>query len=203
VNCGVTVLSARHLGVVVKSIDKIMFKAPTLTASVTVEVKASPEILYETMMDINAASFVPTIVSQEIVNDRNKKEGSDESLVGTVLREEKIFVPGAKPVVNYKTITAVRNNPRSVSAVVHKDLKSGAANEPARTGSWTIHPLDEESCCIVWTFASFAAGISGYLSYIFCRHRILKRTTSYFRNELEQYGAEAERRQRAQLSESE
>jgi len=116
-----------------------------------------------------------------------------------VLREVKLI--GGQKMANYKTITAVNTNPYSISAVIHKDLNScGSSKEVLRTGSWTIHPIDDQTSCVVWTFAASAVGLSGWFSYCFCHKRILKRTDNYFRGELKHYGIEAERRQRARLS---
>jgi len=181
-----------------------MFEAPTITAPITVEVKASADLLYEAMIDLDANKFVPTILSQEIVKAPKERHHDNNNgvspKIGTVVREEKMF--GGHKMVNYKTVTAVSVDPRSISAVIHKDLKIGSSNEPLRTGSWIIHPIDDQSCYIVWTFAASAAGtgISGWFAYCCCKKRILKRTVTHFQTELECYGAEAERRQLAQAA---
>lgn len=162
---------------------------PMITASVTLEVNASENVVYETITSREAVTFIPNLLSQELV--KAPQEGG--SVVGLVLREEKILF--GEKIVQYKTVTAAREKPRSITAVIHRDLKSGAVDEPLKTGSWTIEPLGEGSCCIVWTFAASAAGVSKWLSYIFCRRCILAKTTAYFAEELGHYRDEAERRQ--------
>ena len=162
-----------------------ILSAPKHTASITVEVAASAETLYQTLTDLNASNFVSTIVSQEIV--KGAKAG-----VGMVLKEVKEF--GGNDTVIYKTITSTSENPRSVSASIHQNLERGP-KDGVRTGSWTIQPIDAENSVIVWTFAAVREDFFGSVSYFFFGRCIVEKTKTYFEKELCEYAAEAERRQ--------
>jgi len=185
--------------------DNIMLRrAPPMTASVTLEVQAPAPILFETLTDLNASHFVPSIVSQTIVKHpthhdaetNNNNNNNSRPRVGMVIREEKRYHHAdAPPTTIYKTITGVTD--LSVTAVVHQDLNSaGSDREKLRTGSWTIHPVDSGKSVVVWTFAS-SPDAKAFCSYLFCRKRILQRTTAHFRRELQAYADEAERRAKA------
>jgi len=174
------------------------FPSRMIGGSITQEIRASPEIVWETVTDREAATqILRNLVSQEIVKE------SELLAAGTVVHEVRLM--NGKERESFKTITAISTNPYSISANIHLTRKSALSgtSDAARTGGWTIVPGEnEKSSVFIWTFSAIPDGVCGSLSTLVCGKCLIRNTIRHFKQDLQDYAAEAERRQQLKDSNS-
>lgn len=161
--------------------------------SITQEIAASPDVVWETCTDMeNATKILSNLKSLDVV--KNGNEGSNK--VGMVLKEVRIW--HGQEMESFNTITSMSTNPYSVSTNVYLKQKyalSGKDNA-ARIGSWTIvEGNSSNSSVFVWTYSAYPASLCESISTLFCGPCVIHSIKKHFEQDLQEYAAEAEKRQ--------
>lgn len=169
-----------------------MMPSRMIGASLTQEIRATPETVWETVTDRNSQVFVSNVIERELITQ-------GDVAVGTVVREVR-NIHGKHPVESYTTITAISNTlPYSISSNVHLTKSSAlnnATSDALRTGGWTIVQGANEKCSVfVWTYSAIAEGFWASLATLCCGPCLIRGTKDHFEQDLKEYAAEAERRQ--------
>lgn len=160
--------------------------------SLTKEIAASPDTVWETVTDAkNATKILRNVIEQEVVKQQTVA-------VGTVVREVRIFK--GKRRESFRTITAVSTDPHnSISTNVYltKRHALSGSRDAARTGSWTIvEGNDANSSVFVWTYSAIPEGWCESIATLCCGACMLATLKKHFEQDLADYATEAERRQR-------
>lgn len=158
--------------------------------SLTHEMAASPEVVWETINDTkNATKILTNLVELQVIEEG--KVG-----VGTVVREVRLW--SGRETESFRTITSVTTNPFCISTNVYltrSHALSGSRNA-ARTGSWTIVPGEDiRSSVFVWTYSAIPEGWCESLATLFCGRCITHTIKKHFEQDIQDFAKEAERRQ--------
>jgi hypothetical protein len=154
----------------------------TVTTTGTVEVPLAAETLQEVLKDLDRApEIVGNIVSVERIRGGKFEEG-------THWREVRYFQK--RKLVFYKTITSISKDPHFMVSV-NVDLREASWNHKhaCETFSFSIIPVNEKSCILLWTTAFVAAGIVGKLSLTLFRSCMVSSLQRYLAGEFDDYTA--------------
>lgn len=171
-----------------------LFSLPMIGGSMTHEIAAAPDVVWETITDYeNATSILTNLLQQEIIH------GNEHVDVGTVVREKRTW--GKRETTLYRTITAVSTKPPlhySISTNIHLTRQNAVTKQrnAARTGSWTIVPGNsKETSALVWAHSAIPESVGESLAILLFGRLIIRSIQKHFQEDLQDFGKEAERRQ--------
>ena len=96
------------------------------------------------------------------------------------------------------TITSMKDSlPYSITTNVYVTQKGALAKDKAaRTGSWMIvQGKDNHSSVMIWTYSCISADWRESLVALFCGPCVMRSIQTHFKQDLQDYANEAERRQ--------
>jgi hypothetical protein len=167
------------------------------------EIKAPASVVWECIADLEAAPRIIGMVGS-VTMERGKrnpdKEDNDKFCVGTRWKETRVY--HGMELIQQKTITALSEceDPASPSYSVCIAVNYSMKQDFTNTSTLTVAPLTETTSTLVGTFAT-RYGICTRLFFLAtcgpCRFQDVK---LMFQTEMDEYGAEAEKRYQATLT---
>lgn len=163
--------------------------------SITLEIAASPCIVWETITDTeNATKILTNLLELQVISDDKEEEVG----VGAVVREVRMW--SGRTTESYRTITSITTTDSHYSISTNVYLTRSHAlsgmQKAARTGSWTIvEGKDQKSSVFVWTYSAIPEGWCESLATLCCGRFIIRTISKHFEQDLQDFSKEAERRQ--------
>jgi hypothetical protein len=168
-----------------------------MSGSMTCEIAASPQVVWETITDSqHATSILTQLMEHDVISGEIPK-------VGSVVRETRIWK--SRTTESFRTITAVTIHDGeyySLSTNIHLSQSRAFSKKQhaARTGSWTIVQGNSNgSSVFVWTYAAIPETWQESMA-LFVFGKVIRKSIEYhFQQDLQDFKREAERRQQARM----
>lgn len=159
-----------------------------MAVTVSVEVKAPSEVVWEVLTDLDALSSILTAVT----GVKRISGGSFE--VGTKILETRVYK--STEITLQKSVTGITKNPLSVSfnSDFDDNKEHPGMQDICNTSSLTVLPVTDDSCELLGSFAVASPWLSTRLWFCLIALCGITRPRQMFVMELEEYAAAATNR---------